>query len=591
MDGERFSFGPFCLDLDRRRLLLDEKPVRLGSRALDILCVLASAEGKVVSKDQLMARVWPGVVVEENNLHVHISALRKVLDEEGDEQSCLVTVPGRGYRLLGLQNVEPRATPLGDPSSTPPTTSVAYQSPAPPLSSGSRSPDQAGAEPHGPATTASTRRLIAILAADVAGYSRVMGVDEEGTHERLKAHLRTLVDPKIKEHRGRTVKSAGDGFLAQFSSVINALRCAVEVQRGMVDREREMPEDRRIRFRIGVNIGDVIVDEDDIFGDGVNVAARLEALAEPNGICVSGVVRDQVRDKLDYNFEDLGEQHFKNIARPIRVYAVRPEDAAYLLASSAFPRTPVSGSAAPRLSIVVLPFTNLTNDPNQQYFADGVTDDLTTDLSRIPHMFVISRNTAFTFKDKPTGAKQIGFELGVRYLLEGSVRRSGNRIRVNAQLIDAQTSAHLWAERFDHDTLDLFALQNEITSRIAIALNTELVTAEVARPPINPDTLDYLLRGRAAFSKPPTRNSLAEAIDWIERALALDPQSVEAQSYLAWLYAFRIGTQMTETVVVDMIRAEELIARALAVSPENPLAHLAKCDGPGRLDSFRGRIS
>ena len=310
-----------------------------------------------------------------------------------------------------------------------------------------------------------TRRLAAILAADVAGYSRLMGTDEEGTHARLKAHLRELVEPKIKEHRGHTVKNTGDGFLAEFASVVDAVRCAVEIQRGMADREPDVPQERRIRFRIGINLGDVMVEEHDIFGDGVNVAARLESLAEPGGICISRMVRGNVRDKLDYSFEDLGEQSVKNIARPVRVYRVR-DRAGELPGTTVPPATSISQTiSAPRLSIVVLRFTNLSNNPEQQYFADGITEDLTTDLSRLAGMFVISRNTAFTYRNKPVDTKQIGRELGVRYVLEGSVRRSGNRVRVNAQLIDAATDAHLWTERFDRDTADLFALQDEMLSR------------------------------------------------------------------------------------------------------------------------------
>jgi adenylate cyclase len=327
------------------------------------------------------------------------------------------------------------------------------------------------------------RRLAAILAADVAGYSRLMGADEEGTHERLKAHRRELVDPKIGEHSGRIVKTTGDGILAEFPSVVDAVRCAAELQRAMIDRETRMPEDRRIRYRVGINLGDVIVEEGDIFGDGVNVAARLEALAEPGGICISRMVRDQIRDKLPFAFDDVGEQSVKNIARPMRVYALRGEAIADLPAPSTTAAPPISQPAvAPRLSIVVLPFANLSNDPDQQYFADGITEDATTDLSRIADMFVISRNTAFTYKDKRVETKLIGHELGVRYVLEGSVRRLGNQIRINAQLIDAETDAHLWAERFDGDMSDLFALQNEVTRRIAIALNLELLSTEAARP-------------------------------------------------------------------------------------------------------------
>src|SRR5271165_4184303 len=471
---------------------------------------------------------------------------------------------------------------------------------------------------------ASTRRLAAILAADVAGYSRLMGADEEGTHERLKAHRRELVDPKISEHSGRIVKTTGDGMLAEFPSVVDAVRCAAEVQRAMIDREAGMPEDHRIRFRVGINLGDVIAEGGDIFGDGVNVAARLEALAAPGGICVSRVVREQIRDKLPYPLEDMGEQSVKNIARPVRAYALRPEAVADLPVSSVpiaplrpwrsavaaiaaavaaalviaviawwvWPATrssstpPAAAAAtatsiapplvAPRLSIVVLPFANLSNDPDQQYFADGITEDLTTDLSRLAHMLVISRNSAFTYKDKPVNAKQIGRELGVRYVLEGSVQRSGNQVRVNAQLINAETDAHLWAERFDRDIADLFALQNEITHRIAVALDLELVVAEATRPTEHPDALDYILRGRAARLKPISRNVYAEAISMYERALALDPGSAEAQSLLAGALAGRVLDQMTDSAAADIARAEGLIGQALAASPRSALVHSVK---------------
>jgi adenylate cyclase len=353
---------------------------------------------------------------------------------------------------------------------------------------------------------ASTRRLAAILAADVAGYSRLMGADEEGTHERSQAHRREVVEPKIKDHRGRIVKNTGDGLLAEFASVVDAVRCAVEVQRAMVDREPEVSEDRRIRFRVGINLGDVIVGDDDIFGDGVNVAARLEALADPGGICVSRVVRDQVRDKLDFAFDDLGEQQVKNIARPARAYMLPPEAVAALPAPSILPILPISQPpVVPHLSIVVLPFANLGNDPDQQYFADGITEDLTTNLSRIAGMLVISRNTAFTYQGKQVDTKQVGRELGVRYVLEGTVRRSGNQIRINAQLIDAETDAHLWAERFNGDTADLFTLQDEVTSRIAAALTTELVSAEAARPTV-------LASRCAGLHLPGTRNTCEAAI-------------------------------------------------------------------------------
>jgi len=422
-----------------------------------------------------------------------------------------------------------------------------------------------------------TRRLAAILAADVAGYSRLMGADEEGTLAALKTIRQELSDPKVKEHRGRIVKTTGDGLLVEFASVLDAVRCAVEVQQGMAARNAEVPEERRIEFRIGINLGDVIRDGRDIFGDGVNVAARLEALAEPGGICVSRVVRDQVRDRLDYTFEDMGERQVKNIARPLRVYTLRRQAVANLSTISSPPTTSSSSPiAAPRLSIVVLPLANLSNDPEQQYFADGITEDLTTDLSRIAHSFVISRNTAFTYRNKPIDTKQIGRELGVRYVLEGSVRRSGNQVRVNAQLIDADTDAHLWAERFDGDIGDLFVMQNEITSRIAIALNLELLAAEAARPTDRPDARDYILRARAAYLHGPRRDNYAEIIENLERALTLDPQSIEAQGRLAAELAGRVLDGLTATAATDIARAERLTVQALTIDPRSPLAHFAR---------------
>jgi adenylate cyclase len=436
-------------------------------------------------------------------------------------------------------------------------------------------------EPRGPARAmaSTTRRLAAILATDVAGYSRLMGADEEGTHERLKAHLRELVEPKISEHRGRIVKNTGDGFLAEFPSVVDAVRCAVETQRGMLDREPAVSEEQRIRFRVGINLGDVIVEPHDIFGDGVNVAARLEALAEPGGICVSRVVRDQVRDRLDYAFEDMGEQQVKNIDRAVRVYALRPEAIALLPA----PNTPAAPPAsqpviAPRLSIVVLPFSNLSDDREQQYFADCITEDVTTDLSRLPDMLVISRNTAFTYQGKRVDTKQIGRELGVRYVLEGSVQRSGNRVRTNAQLIDAETDKHLWVDRFSGDASDLFTLQDEITGRLANMLGVELIAAETARPTEHPHALDYILRGRAALLKPRTLHTLKEAINLFDHALALDPQSVGAQSGLANALVSRVLDGITMSRSADLARAEELVDQVLATAPRYASARATKGD-------------
>jgi adenylate cyclase len=422
-----------------------------------------------------------------------------------------------------------------------------------------------------------TRRLSAILAADVAGYSRLMGADEEGTHERVQAHLRELFDPKISEHKGRIVKNTGDGVLAEFSSVIDAVRCAGEIQVGMADRNEGMSTDQHITFRIGINIGDVIIELDDIYGEGVNIAARLEGLAEPGGICISDDAFRQVRGKVDVEFIDLGDRTLKNIARPVRVYALRRPAVADPPSAGAPPDTPVSQFAvAPRLSIVVLPFANFGSDPEQQYFADGITEDLTTDLSRIPGTFVISRNTAFTYQNRPVDTKQIGHELGVRYVLEGSVQRSGNRVRITAQLIDAETNGHLWAERFAGSTDDLFALQDEITGRIAVELHLELVGVEAARPIVHPNALDYIFRGRAALNKPSMHNNYADAVGFFEDALALDSGSVDAQAFLAFALTGRVLDQMSDSVEVDLDRADMLAGRALAASPRHPVAHFAK---------------
>jgi TolB-like protein/class 3 adenylate cyclase len=442
---------------------------------------------------------------------------------------------------------------------------------------------------------ASPRRLAAILAADVAGYSRLMGVDEDGTHRAYTAHLRELVTPKIQEHRGRIVKSTGDGLLAEFTSVVGAVQCAVEVQYGMGIRNGAVDENQRVAFRIGINLGDVITESGelfgdgvpgDIYGDGVNIAARLESLAEPNGICVSQVVHDQVRDKLPYRFEDLGGQTVKNIARPLHVFALRAETIAALAIANwkpnpSLPEPAILGlpqQRAPRLSIVVLPFANLSDDREQQYFADAVTDDVTTDLSRISDMVVISRNTAFTYKDRPVDTRQIGRDLNVRYLLGGSVRRAGNRLRVNTHLVDAETDAHVWAERFDHDSGDLFALQDEVTSKIAVALNLEIISAEAARPTERPVAFDYVLQGRAALYNDQgiSRERFAQAIELFERALTVNPASVEARAMLALGLTNRVLEQAAASAVTDIARAEALIDEVVAMSPRHPRANLIK---------------
>jgi adenylate cyclase len=484
------------------------------------------------------------------------------------------------------------------------------------------------------------RRLAAILAADVAGYTRLMGADEEGTLDRLKGHRRQLVDPKIREHRGRIVKTTGDGMLVEFPSVVDAVRCAAEIQRAMVDRNVETAENKRITFRIGVNLGDIIVDDADIFGDGVNIASRLEALAEPGGICVSRVVYDQIRDKLPFPFEDMGEQSVKNIARPVRAYAMSAAAAAStLLVATAAPPNParrpppaviatstiaiigisvaalwawprgnsppvsvqspaaasqqsphaVASTPAPRLSIVVLPFSNLSNEPDQEYFADGITDDLTTDLSRISGSVVIARNTAFTYKGKPVDAKQIGRELGVRYVLEGSVRRTGDQVQMNAQLVDAETGAHVWAERFDINRANLVEAQNEITGRLAQTLNTELIGAAGRRieqeRAVDPVAQDLVLRGRAVFNRPFSVANRQEAQRLFERALEIDPRSIDARISLAGVFVSNLANGSSSSVQEDQARAEQLLLGVLDRDAERSSAHFTM--GLLRRDEYR----
>jgi adenylate cyclase len=411
---------------------------------------------------------------------------------------------------------------------------------------------------------ASTRRLAAILAADVAGYSRLMGADEEGTHERLKAQLQELVDPKIKEHRGRTVKNTGDGFLAEFASVVDAVRCAVEVQRGMIDRESEVPDYQRIRFRMGINLGDVIAEEHDIFGDGVNVAARLEALAEPGGICVSRVVRDQVRDRLDYAFEDLGEQQVKNIARPVHVYRIP-------LAEAARTNTPLPLPDMP--SLAVLPFQNMTGDVEQDYFVDGIVEEITTAISRLPWLFVIARNSSFTYKGKAVDVKQVARELGVRYVLEGSVRKAGNRVRITGQLIDTATGAHIWADRFDGALDDIFELQDQVASNVVGVIEPKLQFSEIERAKRKPtqslNAYDMYLRALAKFHTY-TRESLRQAILLLKQALAVDASYAPAAAMIGWCRINQSAQSLEPASDLETEESINLAREAIEAGKDDP---------------------
>jgi TolB-like protein/class 3 adenylate cyclase len=382
-----------------------------------------------------------------------------------------------------------------------------------------------------------TRRLAAILAADVAGYSRLIGADEEGTLAALRAIRRELGDPKIAEHRGRIVKTTGDGLLVEFQSVVDALRCAVDVQRGMAERNSQVAADRRIEFRIGIHQGDIVAEDDDILGDGVNVAARLEGLAEPGGICISARVQEDAAGRLDLAFQDLGEQSLKNIARPVRVYRVAV--AAPTLPSAAgeggLGRGPLPLPDKP--SLAVLPFQNMTGDAEQDYFVDGVVEEITTAISRLPWLFVIARNSAFTYKGRAADVKQVARELGVRYVLEGSVRKAGNRVRITGQLIDTDSGAHIWADRFDGPMDDIFELQDQVASSVAGAIEPKLRQSEIERarrkPTNNLNAHDLYLRALAEFRKW-TTEGWHGSIGLLRRALAIDPAYVPAAGLFAW---------------------------------------------------------
>ena len=456
--------------------------------------------------------------------------------------------------------------------------------------------------------------------ADVVGYSRLAGADEDRTLARLRGLRSDLIDPAIAAHRGRIVKRTGDGSIIEFRSMVDAVRCAIEVQTGMVERNAGVSEDRRIQFRIGVHLGDVVEESDgDLMGDGVNVAARLEGVCEPGGVCLSEDAYRQVKSRLELQVTDLGPQSLKNIAEPVRAYLLRqgatasrkssqpatktrgvwarwPALAAALalalLAAGTFgwragfaPRFMAASvddklANAPRLSIVVLPFENLSGDKEEDYFADGITDDLTTDLSHLADSFVISRGTAFTYKGKPVDAKEIGRDLGVRYLLEGSVRRSNDKIEVNAQLISTETGAHVWADRFEGERSRLGELQVAFVSRLANSLGVELVKAEALRAirerPNDPDAVDLSMRGWAEAFRPYSQSSNNAAIGLFERALAIDPHLVPAMVGLPWTLWHRTEQLHSSDPKSDIARAEDWAERAVVADPGNSAAHMAK---------------
>jgi TolB-like protein/class 3 adenylate cyclase len=412
------------------------------------------------------------------------------------------------------------------------------------------------------------RRLAAILAADVASYSRLMGADEEGTLRRLKALRRELLDPKIAEHHGRIVKTTGDGLLVEFASVVDAVRCAVAVQQAMPERNSGVAADDRIELRIGINLGDVIVEGDDLYGDGINIAARIEALADAGGVLVSNTVHEHVRDRLPFVFEDLGEQQVKNIARPVRVYRVR--DAA---AKSASTPAPPALPLPDKPSIAVLPFANMSGDPEQEFFVDGVVEEIITAIARLHWLFVIARNSSFAYKGKSPDLRQVGRELGVRYVLEGSVRKSGNRVRITGQLIDTAIGAHIWADRFDGTLNDIFELQDEVASHVVGAIEPKLRQTEIERASRKPteslDAYDLYLRALAQSHKY-TGEGMREAVALMKQALVIDPSYAPATAMIGWCYGLQRLQSWGPFSNAEAAEAVHLARRAIEVGKDDP---------------------
>ncbi|HKF71035.1 MAG TPA: adenylate/guanylate cyclase domain-containing protein, partial [Stellaceae bacterium] len=405
-------------------------------------------------------------------------------------------------------------------------------------------------------------------AADVAGYSRLMGAEEEGTLTALKAHRSELIDPKIAEHRGRIVKTTGDGMLVEFPSVVDAVRCAIEVQQRMSEHNVDVPSDHRIEFRIGINLGDIIIDGDDIYGDGVNIAARLEGLAEPGGLCVSRKVRDEVRDKLDLAFEDMGEQQVKNIARPVRAFRVKQ--------AGGFAHSRPALPLPDKPSIAVLPFQNLSGDPEQEYFADGIVEEIITALSRFRSLFVIARNSSFAYKGKSPDIRQVGRELGVRYVLEGSVRKSGNRVRITGQLVDTLTGVHLWADRFEGAFENIFDLQDQVAASVVGAIAPKLEKAEIERAKRKPteslDAYDYFLRGLPSFYSVANREVNAEALRLVNRAIELDPEFASAYGMAARVYVRRKASGWIIDPANEIAETARLAQRAVELGRDDAVA-------------------
>ncbi len=583
--AETLFVAGWHVDVSTHRISKAGQTIKLEPRTMAVLVYLARRPGEAVTREELEREVWRGMVVGYDALSNTIAKLRKAFGDDRKQPRVIETISKVGYRLIGEVGL---ATP--SPVEAYPARGQRFE-----------------------------RKLSAIFYADVVGYSRLSGQDEEGTHRILRAYL-DLITTSIETYNGSVVNFAGDAVLADFPTVSDALACAVTVQQELEASNEGIPEERKLRFRIGVNLGEIIVDRDDIYGDGVNVAARLESLAEPGGVCVSETVFDTIGQKLPLDYRFMGEQAVKNIAKPVRAYHARlragtvlppPAPAAagrelprrrlaaiaaliaLLVAAGAAltwlkPWEPGQEPASAGLkaipppdtpSIAVLPFANLSDDPEEEYFADGMTDDLITDLSKLQGLFVISRHSVFTYKNKPIKLRQVAEELGVRYLVEGSIQRAGGRIRVNAQLIDANTGGHLWAERYDGDETDLFTLQDQVIGKIVSALAVKLTDTEKTRlsrqPTDNLEAYDYYLRAERSRLYGFGGMRHRRTIGLYQDAIALDPEFAEAYAGLAQI-AFRVWRWDTTNVMPNPVArklAYESASKVLLIDPENPRAY------------------
>lgn len=552
---ELYAFHEYTLDLVRGCLRNEGAEIELRPKSFLLLRHLIQNAGRLISKDELVNTVWPNVIVGDDSLAQCMSELRNALNDR--DRHIIKTVPRRGYLFAALVSLLPASSSTVDPHSSlsdePDHEDLAVLPPVFAEQSGD------GSE---------TRRLCAVLAADVVGYSRLMGADEEGTLERLRALRRELLDPKIAKHHGRLVKTTRDGLLAEFASVVDGVRCAVELQQSTNERNMGVGADHHIELRIGVHLDDVIVEGDDLYGNGLNIAARIEALADPGGVVISNTVYEYVRDRLPVAFEDLGGHQVKNIVRPVHVYRVRYDMAAKAPSQAA----PVL-SLPDKPSIAVLPFANMNGDPDQEYFADGMVEEIITALSRSRWLFVIARHSTFTYKGKQLDVREVGRQLGVRYILEGSVRRAHTNVRIATQLIEAETGTHLWADRFDGSLEDVFELQDQVAISVAGVIEPTLQAAEVRRsakrPTVDLTAYDLYLQALPHYFSL-ERDRLTKACQLFGQAIQRDPHYGRALVLAASCHHYFDINGWVDAREANQHQAIDFARRALLAGGDDP---------------------